>query len=51
VRPAQLRLVVLVVTAVVLPSYIVWALAVQHIVPDACTYRPPPPRAQVLHCP
>jgi len=51
VRPAQLRLVVLVVTAVVLPSCIVWALTVQHIVPDACTYRPPPPRAQVLHCP
>jgi hypothetical protein len=51
VRPAQLRLVVLVVTAVVRLSYIVWALAVQHIVPDACTYRPPPPRAQVLHCP
>lgn len=50
-RPAQLRLVVSVVTAVVLLSCIVWALAVQHIVPDACTYRPPPPRAQVLHCP
>ncbi len=28
-----------------------WAVLVQRLVPDACSYRPPPPRALVLHCP
>jgi len=30
---------------------IVWAFAVQEIVPDACTYQPSPARAQAFHCP
>jgi hypothetical protein len=28
-----------------------WAVLVQRVVPDACSYSPPPPDAQYLHCP
>ena len=27
-----------------------WALLVQAVVPDACSYTPPPTNAQYLHC-
>lgn len=30
---------------------VVWAMAVQYLVPDACSYPTPPPAAQILHCP
>ncbi len=29
---------------------VVWAVAVQFLVPDACSYPTPPPNAQYLHC-
>jgi len=51
VKPAQMRIVVLVVSALVMLSCIVWAFAVQEIVPNAFTYQPPPARAQAFHCP
>jgi len=51
VKPAQMRIVVLVVSALVVLNCIVWAFAVQVIVPNACTYQPPPARAQAFHCP
>ncbi len=50
-KPAQMRIVVLVVSALVVLNCIVWAFAVQVIVPNACTYQPPPARAQAFHCP
>lgn len=50
-KPAQMRIVVLVVSALVVLSCIVWAFAVQEIVPDACTYQPSPARAHAFHCP
>ena len=50
-KPAQMRIVVLVVSALVVLSCIVWAFAVQEIVPDACTYQPSPARAQAFRCP
>jgi hypothetical protein len=42
---------VVVISAVLLLACVGWALLVQQIVPDACSYHPPPARAQVLHCP
>ncbi len=44
------RLVVAMSVAILL-SCVIWSIAVQHLVPDACSYQPPPPNAQFLHCP
>jgi hypothetical protein len=44
------RAAVLVVSSVVIVACVVWAVVVQHLVPDACTYSPPPANAQYLDC-
>jgi hypothetical protein len=42
---------VLVVSIVILLCCVGWAFLVQVLVPPACSYHPPPERAQYLHCP
>ncbi len=44
------RLVVMMTVAIIF-CCVVWSIAVQYLVPNACTYQPPPPNAQFLHCP
>ncbi len=36
---------------VIILTCVVWAVAVQYLVPTACSYPVPPPNAQFLHCP
>jgi hypothetical protein len=38
------------ISLVVAVACVVWAVAVQFLVPNACTYAVPPPNAQYLHC-
>lgn len=38
------------ISALTLLLCVGWAALVQHTVPNACTYGPPPPRALYLHC-
>ncbi|MTD15248.1 hypothetical protein GIS00_15000 [Nakamurella sp. YIM 132087] len=42
---------VIAMSLLVLLCCVGWALLAQHVVPDACSYADPPPRAQYLHCP
>jgi len=37
-------------SAVILLVCLGWAVLVQHVVPDACSYTTPPANAQYLHC-
>lgn len=46
----RVRVVGLVMSLVIVVACVVWALAVQVLVPDACSLTSPPPRAQYLHC-
>lgn len=46
----RVRVVGLVMSLVIVLACVVWALAVQVLVPDACRLPSPPPRAQYLHC-
>lgn len=39
-----------VISVVLVLGCIGWAVLVQRLVPDACTYPTPPPHAQYLHC-
>jgi hypothetical protein len=43
--PAELRFVIVFAIIVVL-ACVGWAVLVQRVVPDACTYSPPPTNAQ-----
>ncbi len=49
-RQLTLRFVVVFAIIVVL-ACVGWAVLVQRVVPDACSYSPPPTNAQYLHCP
>lgn len=49
-RVVTLRIVWAMALAIVI-CCAVWAIVVQRLVPDACTYDPPPPNAQYLQCP
>jgi hypothetical protein len=42
---------VLVISLLIVAVCAGWAVLAQVAVPDACTYHPPPPHAQYLHCP
>lgn len=48
--PRRVRVLGIVISLAVVLSCVVWALAVQVVVPDACSLPSPPPRAQYLHC-
>lgn len=49
-RSVTLRLVWAMTAAIVI-CCVVWAVAVQYLVPDVCSYPTPPPNAQFVHCP
>lgn len=49
-RRRAARRAVLVVSAITVLACVVWAIVVQQLVPDACSYSPPPANAQYLHC-
>lgn len=49
-RRARTRSLAIAVSVIVVLACVVWAIVVQHAVPDACTYDPPPQNAQYLHC-
>lgn len=49
-RLATWRLVVVMSVGIV-ACCVIWSAAVQALVPDACSYQPPPVNAQILHCP
>lgn len=42
---------VLAISVLIILVCVGWALLVQVAVPSACSYHPPPQRAQILHCP
>lgn len=50
-RRANTTRFVVVISVVLLGVCVAWAFLAQQLVPDACTYTPPPERAQYLHCP
>lgn len=39
------------ISLIIIAACVGWAVLVQHLVPDACSYQTPPPRAQYMHCP
>lgn len=45
------QLAVLLSAVLIIGACALWALLAQHAVPTACSITPPPPRAQILHCP
>jgi len=49
-RVVTLRIVIAMSVAITL-SCLIWSVVAQNLVPDACSYNPPPPNAQYLHCP
>ncbi len=49
-REAMVTRFVWVMSAIIVLACVGWAVLVQVIVPDACTYDPPPANAQYLHC-
>ncbi len=50
-RQELTRRVVWMVSVIIVFCCVIWGVAVQYVVPDACTYDEPPPNAQYLHCP
>ena len=49
-RRARTRNVAITVSVIVVLACVVWAAAVQVLVPDACSYDTTPENAQYLHC-
>ncbi len=41
---------VAIISVLILLVCLGWAVLVDHVVPTACSYHPPPTRAQYLHC-
>lgn len=50
IRRARTRNVAVTVSVIVVLACVLWAVAVQVLVPDACSYDAPPENAQYLHC-
>lgn len=49
-RERRVTRVVWIISGVLVGACIGWSVLVQVIVPDACSYDPPPSNAQYLHC-
>ena len=49
-REARTRHVAITVSVIVVLACVLWAAAVQVLLPDACSYDTPPENAQYLHC-